>query len=651
MQLILKAVALGLGLSPVALACGGCTGTGDIEMVRRVRLLQPRLEPELHPRMQPDAIPAVNGPKGPLPWGQLTFAHTSDTHGWLMGHVKEANYGADWGDYISFIRHMRYKARKLGVDFLVLDAGDLHDGSGLSDATAKLPGGVNGEVTLPIYRNMDYDLLTIGNHELYVAEVAYDTFKNFASFYRSRYLTSNVQILDPKDGKYKYVGRTHKYFTTHFGVRIMSFGVLTDFSGKASNVKLFKAKEMVQQQWFLDAINTPEPIDLFLVLGHASIRDPDTFPVVLEAIRKARPGTPVQFFGGHSHTRNFKVYDNSSTALEPGRYCETLGWFAMSGIQAGSANHKPKGVPNPSRPAINGTTSDLVYARRYLDWNRLTFEHHSDNVKTFDTPRGESVTNEVYSERQRLNLTTVYGCAPQTYCRSCVPQDDPASIYPLIQKALSAVVVNEERKSTPRMIFVNTGGIRFDLFKGPFSYDDSFIVAPFTNQFQYIPDVPYALAEKLLDLLNAGAPQKRDMDREHRSFLPRSVDACPLDGAQFTANIVKRQTIVRRQEIVTSGYVTTDDFGSDGDDTPHSPIPFFRTTNDVMAKGGFPEDGSNPETVDVVFYDFIQSFVLVAMDKMGAKYTTADVKGYLPKSFTSNDVLPEYARRFWSKDC
>ncbi|KAK6342152.1 hypothetical protein TWF730_001631 [Orbilia blumenaviensis] len=640
---MLKSLVLGLGLSSAALACDGCTGTGDVEMVRRARLIQPR--------MQPDAIPAINGPKGPLPWGQITFAHTSDTHGWLMGHVKEENYGADWGDYVSFIRHMRYKARKLGVDFLVVDSGDLHDGSGLSDATTKL-GGVNGEVSLPIFQNLDYDLLTIGNHELYVADVAFDVFENFAKFYRSRYLTSNVQIMDPKDGKFKYIGRTHKYFTTYFGVRIMAFGVLFDFTSNANNSKIIKAKDMVQQQWFLDAINTPEPVDLFLVLGHNSVRSStSTFPVIREAIRKVRPDTPIQFFGGHSHTRDFKVYDNSSTALEPGRYCETLGWLAMSGIEAGTGKHKPAGVPNPSRPAVNGTTSYLSYARRYIDWNRLSFEYHSDNVRTFDTPRGESVTEEIWDERHRLNLTSLYGCAPQTYCLSCAPQTSELSIYPLIQKALSAVIVNEERKDIPRMIYVNTGGFRFDLIKGRFTYDDSFIVAPFTNAFQYIPNVPYAAASKLLDLLNNGAPQKRHMDREYRSFLPRSMDACPLDGAQFNSGLVKRKTIIRRQEVVTPGYTTKDDFGIDGDDTPHSTIPYFRTTNDIMAQGGFPADGSTPETVDVVFYDFIRSYVLTALSKAGENYTTADVKYYLPPSFTSNDFLPEYAKRFWSKDC
>jgi 2',3'-cyclic-nucleotide 2'-phosphodiesterase (5'-nucleotidase family) len=58
----------------------------DVVLTRNVR------------RMQPDAQNATTGPKGPLEWGQINFLQTTDTHGWLEGHIKEQNYGADWGD-------------------------------------------------------------------------------------------------------------------------------------------------------------------------------------------------------------------------------------------------------------------------------------------------------------------------------------------------------------------------------------------------------------------------------------------------------------------------------------------------------------------------------------------------------------------------
>jgi 2',3'-cyclic-nucleotide 2'-phosphodiesterase (5'-nucleotidase family) len=83
--------------------------------------------------MQPEAQNATTGPQVPLEWGQINFLQTTDTHGWLEGHLKEQNYGADWGDFASFSIQMKAKAADLGVDLLLIDTGDLHDGNGLSD--------------------------------------------------------------------------------------------------------------------------------------------------------------------------------------------------------------------------------------------------------------------------------------------------------------------------------------------------------------------------------------------------------------------------------------------------------------------------------------------------------------------------------------
>lgn len=75
--------------------------------------------------MQPESLNATTKPKAPLEWGQINFLQTTDTHGWLEGHLKEENYGADWGDYASFVRHMRQKADDLDVDLLLVDTGNL----------------------------------------------------------------------------------------------------------------------------------------------------------------------------------------------------------------------------------------------------------------------------------------------------------------------------------------------------------------------------------------------------------------------------------------------------------------------------------------------------------------------------------------------
>lgn len=457
-----------------AFACDDCYGPHqDATHVRHVR------------RMQPDAQGATASPRAPLEWGQLNFMHTTDTHGWLEGHIKEQNYGADWGDYVSFTKHMKHKAGNLSVDLLLVDTGDLHDGNGLSDATTP-----NGAVSNPIFENVDYDLLTIGNHELYVTEVAYETFNQFSKVYGDRYITSNVQIINPATGQFEYIGSKYRYFTTDHGLRIMAFGVLYDFTGNSNVSKVIKARDLVKESWFLDAVNYPQPIDLFILLGHNPVRTTvtsSTFGTIYSTIRGLRSNVPIQAFGGHTHIRDFVVYDPISTGLESGRYCETLGWASMSGINSSTfhGNQKPRGVPNPTQKAIKvsnatstGTTptstsapSNLVYSRRYLDWNRLTFEYHATGSQesTFDYHSGQRVTAEITADRKQLNLTALYGCAPETYCQSCKPFLADGNIFGLLQTALAATVVNESRADVPRLIIINTGSIRFDLVKGPFT--------------------------------------------------------------------------------------------------------------------------------------------------------------------------------------
>jgi 2',3'-cyclic-nucleotide 2'-phosphodiesterase (5'-nucleotidase family) len=108
-------VAFGLvAIATLSQACtdsGGSGGPPNGVLTRMVR------------RAQPEAHGATHGPRAPLEWGQLNILHTSDTHGWLEGHLKQANYGADWGDFVSFAEAMKRRARSLGVDLLLVDTG------------------------------------------------------------------------------------------------------------------------------------------------------------------------------------------------------------------------------------------------------------------------------------------------------------------------------------------------------------------------------------------------------------------------------------------------------------------------------------------------------------------------------------------------
>ncbi|TGJ83897.1 hypothetical protein E0Z10_g4861 [Xylaria hypoxylon] len=626
--------ALTLALAPVTLACQGCYAPANhIEHVRHVK------------RMQPDALNATYGPTRALEWGQLNFLHTTDTHGWLEGHLKEQNYGADWGDFVTFSTHFKQQAGNMGVDLLLVDTGDLHDGAGLSDATSP-----DGAVSIKIFDDVDYDLLAIGNHELYLADVAYQTLNEISAYWGDKYLTSNVQIVDQETGAWKYIGKTHRYFTSKHGLRIMAFGVLFDFTGNTNVTKVIPAKTMVTQSWFMEAVNNCDPIDVFVLIGHNPVRG-SSFQTVLNAIRAVHPNTPVQILGGHSHIRDFTVYDESSVAIESGRYCETLGWLSVSGFTRNNSGFdgifpNPAGVPNPTRKATENSTSHFTFSRRYLDWNRKTFAYHAETWydHNFDYDNGRATTATITKYREQLKLGELYGCVPKEYCMTCAPFDSSDNIFPLLSQALAEVVVNEERKDTARYIISNTGGIRFDMYKGPFTYDDNFIISPFLDAFLYIKDVPYAQASTLLGALNnAGASGKRSL-----GYMPVERDIC-VDPLVEPLNEIKRdgelwsslRGVTRRQVVdLVPGYTTTDDWGTDGDDTAHSMIPYYDIPDFFQGAAGFDENGE-AGVVDVVFVDFIESDVLAIL---GSSFSSQNVDYYISANFTTRDYLPLFVK-------
>ncbi|KAK4176092.1 5'-nucleotidase [Triangularia setosa] len=461
----------------------------------------------------------------------------------------------------------------------------------------------------------------------------------------------------------------------------MAFGVLFDFTANTNASRITKAVDMVKQDWFQQAIHHPEPVDVFLVLGHNSVRpgrQASTLKTVYSAIREAHPNTPIQMFGGHSHMRDFVVYDQSSTASEPGRYCESLGWFSMSGFNSSNSGFtgppNPDNVPNPNRtanPAVSPkpidkkrqltTASPFLYSRRYLDWNRLTFDYHapgSQFLQNSDTlshppnllasspssssntsfplkPAGAQVSSSITTHRQQMGLGKVYGCTPQTFWLSGVPFMAPNSLFTFLADAMAQQIVNPKRSKIPRVHVSNTGMARFDLHKGPFTMDDSYITSPFPSPVVYIPEVPWEKAKGVLERMNEkGAGQGRRVEynstttsapKWKREFGFMKGEECvnPTIGEfgvtreRKKALLGKREEIMgvpvgngggRRQEVLLEvGYTTEDDFGVDGDDTVHERIPKFEVPAYFGTTAGFPDKKKGriqePRVVDLVFND------------------------------------------------
>lgn len=587
--------------------------------------------------MQPSAAKPVAAPMRDLQWAQLNFLHTTDTHGWHGGHLQESQYSADWGDYVSFTHHMRNKADEQSVDLLVVDTGDRVEGNGLYDASRP-----KGQYTYDIFKEQDVDIICTGNHELYLDDTATREWNQTVPNFKDNYLASNLDYIDPKTGEAVPMAPRYKKFQTkNQKLNVVAFGFLFDFTGNANNTIVQPVSKTIKEEWFQNAIR--EKPDVFVVIGHIGLRM-DEIKQIYNEIRKQNWFTPLAFFAGHAHVRDAISLDAKTFGIASGRYFETIGWMSIDGIAK-----KSKEVE----------TTAVSFNRRYIDNNLLGLYHHTGlNESTFPTEHGRNVSELIAKARTALDLDQKFGCAPQDYwmARTKYPSND--SVFTLLdQQVLPDIIAKESRKDIPRLAIINTGAIRFDIFKGPFTLDTTYIVSPFQSKMAYIPDVPYSAAKKVLPLLNSegqildqpafdarmmGPPEQWLITEDIVYTTPTPVEHMLQGGDQKTLGDAQDDPDL------VGGYTTKDDIGTDGDDAVHAPINFHTQPNCIQAKIGMPAEGE-PETVDLVFTDFITPWVIMALKFSGGDYNETSVQLWEEAPFT--DMVAKWVKENWKGKC
>lgn len=565
----------------------------------------------LNALQQPHISPPKHSLFRDIVWGDINFVHTTDTHGWYAGHINQKAYSADWGDYISFASHIRATAADKGVDVLFVDTGDKHDGNGLSDASPQ-----NGYFSTPIFNQMNYDLVTIGNHELYTEEASTQEYEISVQHYGDKYISTNVEyLLD--NGTWVHFGNRYRYFTTpNRGDRILALAFLFNFRRFNSKTRVTSILDTLKEDSFkaiLDA-HPEEKLDYIVIFGHIPVTDLQDEELLNLHIylRRLYPNTIIQYFGGHSHIRDFASYDYMATGLQSGRYCETLGWLS-----------------------INTSDTTPKFNRRYIDFNREGLIHHAGVSKhEFDTEAGLTVSNYITDLRRELNLTDVYGYVPETYLMNAYPIGHKLNIYTLLNTTILPLIQSEIGRSdrTNRAILVNSGSIRYDLYKGNFTKDTEFIVSPFQNNWVYLT-VPKTLAQRVAPYLNKGdyimtrdiaSPEKLHMQmKEQKKLEMKSM----MNGMSLGLD----ECPVVHEKGFKKGFTTHDDYGCDGDDVHHNTIPYYPSPNIV---GSYEERDPDSDMADLVFYDFIEPWILQALN------TLAKESGLVPdaESYSHKDV-------------
>ena len=550
---------------------------------------------------------------------------------------------------------MREKADREGVDLLLIDSGDRIEGNGLYDASNP-----KGKYDLNIFLEQNVDVICSGNHELYkTASVEYEH-NTTVPHYKDNYIASNLDFKDAKKEEQSPLAQRFKKFTTkNQGIRIIAFGFLFDFTDNAENIVVRKVDDAIKEKWFQDAIRDRE-VDLFLVVGHISLHSLE-FEAIYKAIRSQQWDIPIQFFGGHSHIRDYAKFDKKAYALESGRYLETVGFMSIKGLNTGGKKRVTSfESPHPRSKGRIEQIASPTFSRRYIDNNLYSFYHHTSlNETTFPTDHGREVSAMISSARNHLNLDQTYGCAPQNFWTSRAPFPQNDSVFTLLQEhILPSKVKDDSRKGVPRIVLTNTGAIRFDIFKGRFTVDSMYTVSPFTSGFHFVKDVPFSIAKRLLQILNHGVPQlwPLELATQLRAKVPASVNmhvstASP-DAGDFFSHGRQIPLTSKNEDNLTPGYTTKDDDGSDGDDTIHTPIKFYQVPNCIESRVDFPSPSSGdqePANVDVVYNSFLEKYVLHALKFLGTDYNQDSTAPYMNgKSMT--EVIGEWVTENWPCD-
>ncbi|KAG1905071.1 Metallo-dependent phosphatase-like protein [Suillus fuscotomentosus] len=568
-------------------------------------------------------------PYRPLVWGDLNVIHTTDTHGWLLGHQKtswaEPYYSGDLGDFASFVTHMKQIALHKDVDLLLIDTGDLHDGTGLSDGYP--PGDVDAHESNKFVERLPYDLMTIGNHELYVYADTYDMYTNFVPHLAGRYLTSNVNItVFNSDGKPESVpvGNRYTKFTTRKGRRITSLGVIFDFTGNDVNTTVQAVGDMVKEQWFVEAI-AEEP-DAFVLIGHMPVSN-DSWPTVVNAVRAVHPLTPILIFGGHTHIRDCRQYDGRSMGIESGRYMETIGWMSAD-LDAAKDNR-----------------DNVTFTRRYLDQNRVTYEYHTrSSNRTFDTIHGRSITHGLQELAARFNLSYLYGTAGQDYTLTYNPYPSNGSLVSFfVEDAIPyALAINNTRASIPNIIIIDSWALRFDLLKGSFTKNDQLTIMPYQDSFLYIANVTSGIANQLLPAMNKLMAIQRKRDETQAVFSSYEVD-----DTRDSASLEEIDVRPGAGGQASFGYVTRDSCpdADNADDTLHIPLPHYPVP---LYSGSNPPNVTADTPIDVVFLNSLGKEMIGILNSIqkDKTYTMYDVLSYSPT--LTSDILGLYAQAMWN---
>ncbi|MGQ0612169.1 MAG: bifunctional metallophosphatase/5'-nucleotidase [Planctomycetaceae bacterium] len=223
---------------------------------------------------------------------RITILHTNDLHGQLeplppspISPVLRNRPAGGFAHLATMVRALRREAEERRASLLLLDAGDLFQGTPIGNET-------RGDAVIDAMNVLGYDAAAVGNHEF---DYGVENLLRLAGRARFPLLCANASRRDaPLPGIRAYVVLA----PPRVPCRVAIVGLLTPQTPYQTSTRLGRTIAFADPAATARALRNEIDADLFLLLTHLG-REDDL--VLAEAV----PGVAL-IVGGHSHTAMFK---------------------------------------------------------------------------------------------------------------------------------------------------------------------------------------------------------------------------------------------------------------------------------------------------------------------------------------------------------
>lgn len=273
--------------------------------------------------------------------------------------------------------------------------------------------------------------------------------------------------------------------------RILVFGFIYYLKDPSEEVTVYDPADVTKEDWFMSALQTNE-YDAILVMAHMGTDD-ESVAVIRNAIRDIiGDDMPLQFVCGHTHLRRYAQIDPLSTAVEAGKYLDTIGFISF-----------PNKITVEMRP--EGESSLDLFQHVFLDANVNMLKYALDGIEPFATTDGLELQEFIQRTQNRLGLYKILGCSPADYFmnRSIHENDSMWAVYR--DKVVPTQL--ERDPSANRAILVSQASWRYDIFEGENLYDDVVAMSPFNEPVYFIGKMPCQVVLSLNETLNKQATE------------------------------------------------------------------------------------------------------------------------------------------------